>query len=87
MAQTAFADPARILAFKAIPCPDKRDLIARLIDRVICQPGSADIYFLPGVFPGASAIASSTLIDYSVQPLQLICQVRAGFCTWTAAPL
>ena len=63
LAQTALADTARVLASEAIEGRDKRDLLARLIDRVVCQPGGSDIYYLPGVFPGASAIASSTLTE------------------------
>ena len=54
---------ARVLSSDTLPGREKRDLIGSIISHVVCQPGGADVYYLPGVFPAASPINSSTLTE------------------------
>lgn len=63
LARQAFFDAARVLSSDAIPGRDKRDLIGKLIKRVVCHPEGADIYYLPGVLPALSSINNSTLTE------------------------
>jgi len=56
-------DTARVLTSEAVLGQEKRDLIGSVISRVVCQVGGADVHYLPGVLPGVSSIASSTLTE------------------------
>ena len=63
MTSQVLLDTARVLTSEAVLGQEKRDLIGSVISRVVCQVGGADIYYLPGVLPEASSIASSTLTE------------------------
>ena len=51
LALKALEDAHRVLTSDAVSGADKRAVIAALVDRVVCQPGGADVVFLPGVLP------------------------------------
>lgn len=68
---------------------EKRGLTGRVLSCVVCQPTGADVFFLPRLGAAqtptsldGSEICNSTLIDYSIELLAMICHVRAGVCTW-----
>jgi len=63
LSQQALLDMARVLSSDALPGWEKRDLIGRVISRVVCQPEGADVYYLPGVFPAASPFDNSMLTE------------------------
>ena len=63
LAQQALRDMARVLSSDAVPGREKRDLVGRIIARVVCRPDGADVYYLPGAFPAASPFANSMLTE------------------------
>jgi len=70
LARQALTDTARVLSSDAVPGHSKRDLVAGLIDHVVCQREGAEVYFLPGLgkaqFCGSSGTAdtcNSTLTE------------------------
>ena len=70
---------------------EKRGLTGRVLSRVVCQPTGADVFFLPGLGAAqtptsldGSETCNSTLMDYSIELLRMVCHVRGGLCTWHA---
>ena len=42
-------DVALVLSSESIEGRDKRDVIGKTIDHLVCHPDGANIYFLPGI--------------------------------------
>ena len=40
----------RVLTSDEVPGVEKRDLLATIVEKVVCQKEGADVVFLPGVF-------------------------------------
>jgi len=58
LAQQPLEDLARVLSSDIMPGQEKRDLVGTVIDRVVCQPKGADVFFLPGL--GAARFYASS---------------------------
>jgi len=51
----------RVLTSPKITGVEKRDLVARAVDRVVCQKDGADVYFYPDFIPSELVPDGSSL--------------------------
>ncbi len=63
----ALEEPCLVLSSAAVTGHAKRDIVATVIDHVVCQPDGAEVFFLPGVgtehLPGYRLQASAGVSD------------------------
>ena len=73
----------RVLMGDEVPGVEKRDLLATIVDKVVCHKEGADVVFLPSVFGplGKGNQSQSTTIS-TLYTTCMVCQVRSSICLW-----
>lgn len=73
----------RVLSDEAVPGVEKRDLLATIVERVVCRKEGADVVFLPGVFGtlGEENQSQSTTIS-TLYTTCIVIQFRSGIFSY-----